>query len=29
MPGAVLCLGYPASVPEPIPRQRPRIIWVG
>jgi len=28
-PGAVLCLGYPAGIPEPLPRERPRIIWIG
>jgi nitroreductase len=27
MPVAVLCLGYPASVPDPVNRERPRIAW--
>ena len=27
IPGAALCLGYPASIPETAPRQRPTIIW--
>lgn len=27
-PVAVLCLGYPAAVPDVVPRQPPRIIWV-
>jgi nitroreductase len=27
MPVAVLCLGYPASVPDPVSRARPRIVW--
>ena len=26
-PVAVICLGYPAAVPEAVPRERPRIIW--
>jgi nitroreductase len=26
-PVAVLCLGYPAAVPDPIVRERPRIAW--
>jgi nitroreductase len=26
-PGAVLCLGYPAALPEAVIRERPRIIW--
>jgi hypothetical protein len=28
-PGAVRCRGYPAGIPEPLPRERPRIIWIG
>lgn len=28
MPVAALCLGHPAAVPEAVPRQPPRIIWV-
>jgi nitroreductase len=28
-PVAVLCLGYPAAVPEAVIRERPRIIWAG
>jgi nitroreductase len=27
MPGAALCLGYPATVPDAAPRARPTIIW--
>jgi nitroreductase len=27
MPVAALCLGYPASVPDPVNRERPRISW--
>ena len=27
-PGAALCLGYPAALPEAVPRERPTIIWV-
>ena len=27
MPVAVLCLGYPAAVPEAVTREGPRIIW--
>ena len=26
-PVAVLCLGYPAAIPEPIARERPPIVW--
>jgi nitroreductase len=26
-PVAVLCLGYPAAVPDPIVRERPPIVW--
>jgi nitroreductase len=26
-PVAVLCLGYPATVPEPVIRDRPPIVW--
>ena len=26
-PVAVLCLGYAASVPDPVSRARPRIVW--
>jgi nitroreductase len=26
-PVAVICVGYPAAVPEAVPRERPRIIW--
>ncbi len=26
-PVAVLCLGHPATVPEAVPREPPRIIW--
>jgi nitroreductase len=26
-PVAVLCLRYPAAVPEAVPREPPRIIW--
>lgn len=26
-PVAVLCLGYPAAVPDAVVRERPRIIW--
>jgi nitroreductase len=28
-PVAVLCLGYPAAVPEAVIHERPRIIWAG
>jgi nitroreductase len=28
-PGAVLCLGYPASIPDAPAHTRPKIIWLG
>ena len=27
-PIAVFCLGYPATIPEPVIRERPDIIWL-
>ena len=27
VPVAVLCLGYPAAMPEPVPHERPPIYW--
>jgi nitroreductase len=27
-PASVLCLGYPDTMPEAAPRQRPPIVWV-
>jgi nitroreductase len=27
LPVAVLCLGYPAGVPEAIVRERPPVVW--
>jgi len=27
MPVAVLCLGYPAAIPEAVIRERPLIMW--
>jgi hypothetical protein len=26
-PVAVLCLGYPAAIPEAVPREKPPIVW--
>jgi nitroreductase len=27
-PVTVLCLGYPAAVPEAVPREKPPIVWM-